>query len=243
MSSISDPKVIAIVSMGYSEEQAKQALAENKGDVDDTIDYLFSKGRTGTRKEGTSPPVFSDDDMTVTDPLPPADVASLASYPHATPSFSLMAIRDTNQNVPAETPASVRMSIQEGKGRMHATCPSSVKATSESNRVIANMAGPEPTLKSPAPPSIPEENVWTEKNKEFDPVGIDERSSNRSSFRGESAGARHEATTAMQTRDAMTPAPTMHRPGAFAIGYSEVNDDNDNNSLTTGSAQPSLGLI
>jgi len=120
-----DKKVESIVSMGYTPEEAKQALEENEGDVDDAIDFLFSKGRVSphspaaTRKAST----YSEDDMTVSD-VTVSDVTVSGStqsqlitteQTRATPSFSLMALasaeRKTRYHPASHTPGMYKNGI------------------------------------------------------------------------------------------------------------------------------------
>ncbi len=77
--------------------QAKQALAENNGDVDDAIDDLFLKGRLKARNITTTA-AFNDDDVTVTDSLPPTNNSAGALF-RPTPAIPLMAMRFANRNV------------------------------------------------------------------------------------------------------------------------------------------------
>ena len=104
-----DEKVAAIVAAGYSKEEAKRALDENNGDVDDAIDSLFLKGRMSQRNVA-SRPTFDDEDVTVTDdslaPTPASSGTAIvagqfsqarrssdAPTSHATPSLGAAVIR------------------------------------------------------------------------------------------------------------------------------------------------------
>jgi hypothetical protein len=73
-----DEKVASIVAAGYSKAQAKQALYENDGNVDDAIDSLFLKGRKSQRNVASNP-TFDDEDVTVTDDSLASGAAAVSS--------------------------------------------------------------------------------------------------------------------------------------------------------------------
>jgi hypothetical protein len=166
-----DPKIALIVSMGYSVGQAKQALAENNGDVDDAIDDLFLKGRLKARNITTTA-AFNDDDVTVTDSLPPTNNSAGALF-RPTPAIPLMAMRFANRNVQKNAPSNSPIQgrpIQENCKEDFDACPFPAKSALESDgavsavdRVSDNL-GPDPIFKSLTPSAIPEDMASPEKS-------------------------------------------------------------------------------
>lgn len=70
MGTVSQESIDELVSLGYSAEQARYALEQTEGDVDDAIDFLFSKGRKGNRASVPNKAILNtDDDVSVADSI------------------------------------------------------------------------------------------------------------------------------------------------------------------------------
>jgi Leucine-rich repeat (LRR) protein len=240
-----DPKIALIVSMGYSVGQAKQALAENNGDVDDAIDDLFLKGRLKARNITTTA-AFNDDDVTVTDSLPPTNNSAGALF-RPTPAIPLMAMRFANRNVqknaPSNSPSQGRP-IQENCKEDFDACPFPAKSALESDgavsavdRVSDNLE-PDPIFKSLTPSAIPEDMPSPEKSG----FGtFDEKAGDSSNLPEESSelSERHQTPNVVHA--------SVARPGAFAVAGIAADQDSDTyqgtDELVTVSGQHSLANI
>ena len=165
-----DPKVISIMVAGYSETQAKEALADNDGDVDDAIDSLFLKGRKSQRNVA-SRPTFDDEDVTVTDdslaPTPASSGTTIvagqfsqtrrssdAPTSHATPSLGAAVFESS-------TAGSVRGNSSAAARRS----PRGVDVDPETGLI--------PPPKAPPRGSSNGKGLWVEETKETDSVGAD----------------------------------------------------------------------
>ena len=216
-----DEKVASIVAAGYSKAQAKQALYENDGNVDDAIDSLFLKGRKSQR-DVASNPTFDDEDVTVTDD-------SLAS--------GAAAVASSGPSIVAGQFSQTRRSSDTTLSQI---TPSLGAAVIQSSRRPSGRGNSSAAARPKAPPrdTSYQKGIRTEENKDADSVGADTASKTSVSGASRSSARQHQRGTTSEPR-----AHAAALPGAFAIGSNIAIARNDNDDLMTGSTQPSLREI
>jgi Leucine-rich repeat (LRR) protein len=221
-----DPKVTSIIAAGYSEAQAKEALANNNGDMDDAIDYLFLKGRKSLRNVASTP-AFDDEDVTVTDGcLAPSAAAASSSGTTVIAGQVSQTRRSSDASSSYYTTPSLGVAVIESSTSPTVRDYSSAAARrlsggTRTSRTL-NDVDPEPGLIPPprAPPLDASNQEGTT-----------------------SVSAASTKSTVRQTGSISSEPIEGRLPGAFAVGATSVTDQEDIDDSMAVSMQPSLREI
>ena len=236
-------KVAAIVAAGYSAEEAKVALDENDGDVDDAIDSLFLEGRKSQRNVASAPSLDDEQGVTVTgDSLAPAAAASSGTTIVAG-QFS-QTVRGWNARRSSRLTPSLGVAVVDSNRAASIRASSSATArisSSKGVRTSRTLKEAEPELYSPSttPPhasKAPKGHESKEK-KDRDSVEVIDASS-------PSAEA-SSRSSALERASSFTEPANDRLPGAFAVGGNSIieqgaTDDWEHNGSIN---QPSLREI
>jgi hypothetical protein len=231
-----------LVSRGYSAKQAKEALDENGGHVDDAIDFLYSKGRAVKRASMRKRSVVTvQSDVTVADPIHSKPSHETEDRPSATPSIALLAYRQANSAKRTPQTTTSRRSLESSSSPFTPSPPLKTKGDKVAAGVPMGAGANEIMAKNKASLFRADEDLRAKKMAASD--GALEKDSESTVAPSTAGGATIQTASAMMA-NVRQPSYTRsdNAPGAFPVGTSE-NALSYPDELESGTAQQSLRQV